>query len=199
MRKVTVDSQYAYTACSMAGICVLEYLPTGIGEDGWRPSLEQGAAALIPNPTRGVVRLAGGVAGDVALQVFDATGQAVTSEAVLQRRTNGGQGLDLTGLPAGLYGLAGTLLIIGTLHFLTAWPLNTTAEEALTAAAREVSFPVGHASAAATFEGWRSRPVWQVLVYSADDPPTSRGLVRVDGVDGAVAGKVHEEQLRTKN
>ena len=103
------------------------------------------------------------------------------------------------GLPAGLYGLAGTLLIIGTLHFLTAWPLNTTAEEALTAAAREVSFPVGHASAAATFEGWRSRPVWQVLVYSADDPPTSRGLVRVDGVDGTVAGKVHEEELRTKN
>ncbi len=37
--------------------------------------------------------------------------------------------------------------------------------------------------------GWRgllSRPTWRVLLYSAEDPPTKRGFVLVDGVDGKV-------------
>jgi len=99
------------------------------------------------------------------------------------------------GLPAGLYMLAGVLAVIGLFHFLSAWELNTTAEEALASAGREVSFPVGHASAAVTFEGWRSRPVWHVLVYAADDPPVTRGLVRVDAVSGAVLGEPFEEPV----
>jgi hypothetical protein len=45
---------------------------------------------------------------------------------------------------------------------------------------------VGHASAAVGFDGWRARPIWNVLVFSADDPPTERGLIRVDAVDGTV-------------
>ena len=99
------------------------------------------------------------------------------------------------GLPSGLYVLAGVLVTIGLFHFLSAWELGTTAEEALVAASREVSFPVGHASAAVTFEGWRSRPVWHVLLYSPDDPPAIRGLVRVDAVSGAVRGEAFEEEV----
>ncbi len=99
------------------------------------------------------------------------------------------------GWPSGMYVLAGLLLLVGGFHFLCAWELTTTAETALAAAGREVSFPVGHASAVVTFEGWRSRPVWQVLVYSADDPPTTRGLVRIDGVDGSVLGEAYEEEV----
>lgn len=99
------------------------------------------------------------------------------------------------GLPAGLYVLAGVLVIIGMFHFVSAWELNTTVEEALAAAGREISFPVGHASAAVTFEGWRSRPVWHVLVYSAEEPPVTRGLVRVDGVKGTVLGEPYEESI----
>jgi len=99
------------------------------------------------------------------------------------------------GLPAGLYLVAGLLLIIGSFHFSSAWKLNTTAEEALAAAGREVSFPVGHASAAVTFMGWRARPVWHVLVYSADDPPVTRGLVRVDAITGTVLGDPYEEAV----
>ena len=34
--------------------------------------------------------------------------------------------------------------------------------------------------------GWRSRPVWNVLVFSADEPPTERGLVRINAVNGEV-------------
>lgn len=101
----------------------------------------------------------------------------------------------LLGLPAGLYVLAGGLAIIGLFHFVAAWELRTSAEDALTSASREVSFPVGHASAAVTFEGWRSRPVWHVMVYAADDPPATRGLVRVDAVSGAVLGEAYEERV----
>jgi hypothetical protein len=64
---------------------------------------------------------------------------------------------------------------------------------ALEAATRSVEFPVGHASAAVGFDGWRSRPVWNVLVFSADDPPSRRGLVRVDAVTGDVIESFTEE------
>ena len=101
----------------------------------------------------------------------------------------------LLGLPAALYVLAAALGLIGLFHFVTAWELNTAAEEALAVAGREISFPIGHASAAVTFEGWRSRPVWQVMVYSADDPPSTRGLVRVDAVTGIGLGKAYEEPV----
>ena len=99
------------------------------------------------------------------------------------------------GLPAGLYVMAGALGLIGLYHFVASWEMGSTAEQALAAAGPEVSFPVGHASAAVTFEGWRSKPVWHVLVYSADDPPSIRGLVRVDAVTGGVLGKAYEEPL----
>jgi hypothetical protein len=35
--------------------------------------------------------------------------------------------------------------------------------------------------------------VWNVLVFSADDPPTERGLVRVDAVNGKVVGTYVEK------
>ena len=99
------------------------------------------------------------------------------------------------GLPAGLFGVAALLAGIGFLFFVAAWRLTTTADEALAVTGRAVSFPVGHASAAVTFAGWRSRPVWQVVAYSADDPPTTRAIVRVDGVSGDVLDEPHEEAV----
>jgi hypothetical protein len=97
------------------------------------------------------------------------------------------------GLPAGIFGIAALMAIVGSINLVMAWRLGTTAEEALAAAGRHVSFPIGHASAAVTFEGWRSRPVWQVVVYSADDPPSTRAIVNVDGLTGAVIGTPYEE------
>lgn len=90
------------------------------------------------------------------------------------------------GLPAGMWLIVGTLVAIGLYHFLAAFDLKVADTDALAIANRHTEFPVGHASASVGFEGWRSRPVWNVLVFSADDPPTQRGLVRVDGVTGAV-------------
>lgn len=97
------------------------------------------------------------------------------------------------GLPAGMYGIAGLLLILGIYHFATAWDLIVGDNRALAEASRRVSFPVGHASAVVVFEGWRSRPIWQVMLYSADEPPSRRGIVRVDAAAGTVIGEPYEE------
>lgn len=90
------------------------------------------------------------------------------------------------GLPAGLLAMAGLLGLIGLYHYLAAWRLRVRDPEALFIANRATDFAVGHASAALGFRGWRARPVWNVLLFSADNPPSQRGLVRVDAVDGTV-------------
>jgi hypothetical protein len=77
-------------------------------------------------------------------------------------------------------------LAVAAYHRYAGWHLAVADHEALETANRATEFAAGHASAALTFEGIRSRPVWNVLVFSAEDPPLSRALVRIDGVDGAV-------------
>lgn len=84
------------------------------------------------------------------------------------------------------------LLAIAGYHFISGWSLAVDQTEALAAASRAVGFPVGHASAQLGWRGWRSRPSWRVLVYSADEPPSRRGLVEVDGVDAAILGEYSE-------
>jgi hypothetical protein len=78
------------------------------------------------------------------------------------------------------------LLAVGAYHLATGWPLAVREVEALVAAAREVGFPVGHASAQLGWRGLLSRPTWRILLYSGEEPPAQRGLVLVDAVDGAV-------------
>jgi hypothetical protein len=85
------------------------------------------------------------------------------------------------------------LLLVGWYHLSTAWPLAVADTDALVAAARAVGFPVGHASAQLGWRGLRSRPTWRILVYSGEDPPSRRGLVLVDGVDGQVLSHFTEE------
>jgi hypothetical protein len=90
------------------------------------------------------------------------------------------------GLPGGMGVAAAGLGALAAYHAITAWHLAVREDRALETANRATEFPVGHASAAMSFEGWRARPVWNVLVFSADDPPTKRGLVRVDALSGEV-------------
>jgi hypothetical protein len=96
------------------------------------------------------------------------------------------------GLPRGMWLIVAAFLIIAAYHLAAGWRLEVREGPALEAANRETSFPVGHASAAVGFVGWRARPVWNVLVFSADEPPSERGLVRVDGVGGEVVGQYVE-------
>ena len=92
----------------------------------------------------------------------------------------------------GLLAAAVTLVVVAAYHGLTAWRLAVDQTEALVVATRTVGFPVGHASAQLTWRGLRSRPTWRILLYSADTPPTKRGLVQVDAVDAAVLGEYTE-------
>lgn len=89
--------------------------------------------------------------------------------------------------------LGGVLLaVIAGYHFVTGWHLEIDQTEALAVASRTVGFPVGHASAQLAWRGLLSRPAWRILVYSADEPPSIRGLVELDAVDGHVLGEYTE-------
>jgi hypothetical protein len=101
----------------------------------------------------------------------------------------------VAGIAAGNGGLAaagGLLALVSAYHFAAAWHLAVDQIDALAVASRTVGFPVGHASAQLGWRGLRSRPSWRILLYSADAPPSRRGLVEVDGVDGSVLGEYVE-------
>ena len=98
----------------------------------------------------------------------------------------------LLGLPAAMWLMVIAFAVIAAYHLAGGWDLQIMDGEALEIANREADFPAGHASAALNFEGWRARPIWNVLMFSADDPPSERGLVRVDGLTGAVTGSYTE-------
>ncbi len=90
--------------------------------------------------------------------------------------------------------IAGVLLgAIAGYHVLAGWHVELDQTAALAAASRAVGFPVGHASAQLGWRGLRSRPSWRILLYSADAPPTQRGLVEVDAVDGKILGQYAED------
>lgn len=91
----------------------------------------------------------------------------------------------------------GVALLVGLAcwHLVASWPLEIDQETALSKAATCVGFPVGHASAAVAFVGWRSRPHWQVIIYSADEPPSQRALVQFDAITGDLAEKVYTEPV----
>lgn len=92
----------------------------------------------------------------------------------------------------GLLVVSGVLAVIALYCLLAGWNLRVDETAALAAATRAVGFPIGHASAQLGWEGLRSRPVWRVLCYSADEPPSMRGLVQIDGVDGHLVGEYLE-------
>jgi hypothetical protein len=93
----------------------------------------------------------------------------------------------------GLIGGGALLAVAAAWYFVAAWPLKIDQTEGLAVASRAVGFPVGHASAQLGWRGLRSRPSWRILLYSADSPPTRRGLVEVDAVDASVLGEYVEE------
>ncbi len=97
------------------------------------------------------------------------------------------------GLPAGMLVMAALFGLVAAWHLASSWRIEVLDPEALETANRAIDFAVGHASAAVGFDSWRARPIWNVLVFSADDPPSQRGLVRVDAVDGHVVETYSEE------
>jgi len=92
----------------------------------------------------------------------------------------------------GMAGAAALFGVVALIHLLASWPLRVDEGGALMTATRTVGFPVGHASAQLAWRGLRSRPTWRILLYSADSPPSQRGLVELDAVDGSVLGEYTE-------
>ena len=88
---------------------------------------------------------------------------------------------------------AAVLTAVGVMSITSGWRMHVDEKEALVAAQQALGFPVGHASAQQVWRGLRSRPTWRVLCYSADEPPTRRGLVLVDAVDGTVVEHLVED------
>lgn len=86
-------------------------------------------------------------------------------------------------------------LALAAWQFASAWPLAIQPEEALGIAGSNVEFPVGHGSAAVMFKGWRSRPRWSVVLYSATEPPDQRALVVIDAGTGEVVEEVYVEDV----
>lgn len=86
-------------------------------------------------------------------------------------------------------------VVLAAWQFLSAWPLRVDEHEAMTTAAAAVDFPIGHSSASVRFHGWRSRPRWSVMLYSATEPPDRRGLVVVDAVDGSIVETPYVEDI----
>lgn len=78
------------------------------------------------------------------------------------------------------------LVAFGIYCMIAGIGLDIDETDALVAATKSVGFPIGHASAQLGWRGLKSRPTWRILAYSAEDPPKSRGLVLIDGVDGSV-------------
>jgi hypothetical protein len=85
------------------------------------------------------------------------------------------------------------LLVLAAYHLASGITLEVNETDALVVATRTVGFPVGHASAQLSWRGLLSRPTWRILLYSAEDPPTMRGLVLIDGVDGHVGDHFVED------
>lgn len=84
---------------------------------------------------------------------------------------------------------------VGIFALSSGWRLKLDEKQALVDAQQAVGFPVGHASAQQVWHGIRSRPTWRVLCYSAEDPPTRRGLVLVDAIDGTVVEQLVQDNL----
>ncbi|MFQ5966617.1 MAG: hypothetical protein ACE5MI_03280 [Acidimicrobiia bacterium] len=101
------------------------------------------------------------------------------------------------GLPTGLWIAAGGLVLLASYHFATAWKVTIDERAALQTAGSSVDFAVGHASAALRFEGFLSRPVWSVILYSASEPPTKRALVRIDARSSTLRAEPYVEEIET--
>lgn len=88
---------------------------------------------------------------------------------------------------------AALLAVAGAISVTSGWRMHVDEKQALVEAQQAIGFPVGHASAQQVWFGLRSRPTWRVLCYSTEEPPTRRGLVLVDAVDGHVVQHLVED------
>jgi hypothetical protein len=86
----------------------------------------------------------------------------------------------------GFLGAAILLSLVGLFSLSSSWRMTVDEKLALVHATRAVGFAAGHASAQQVWRGFRSRPTWRVMCYSAQEPPLQRGLVLIDAIDARI-------------
>ena len=86
----------------------------------------------------------------------------------------------------GFLGAAILLSLVGLFSLSSSWRMTVDEKLALVHATRAVGFAVGNASAQQVWRGFRSRPTWRVMCYSAQEPPLQRGLVLIDAIDARI-------------
>ncbi len=96
------------------------------------------------------------------------------------------RGSDAVLVNNGMLFAAAILVVVGAYSFVSGYGTDVDEQEALVAAIKHIGFPVGHASAQMGWRGLLSRPMWKILLYSAEEPPKHRGFVVVDAVDGSI-------------
>lgn len=104
-------------------------------------------------------------------------------------RAGGGDGVLVNG---GMLFAAVLLALAGAFQLISGGELEVDEQDALRQVAKVVEHPIGHASAQMAWRGWTSRPTWHILWYSAQRPPTHRGMATVDGYDGTVLSSFTE-------
>lgn len=85
------------------------------------------------------------------------------------------------------------LALAGLYAILAGADLAVDERDALILAGADLGVVVGYASAQLGWRGLLSRPTWRILLYSAEQPPTTRALVFVDGIDGRIVDKIVED------
>jgi hypothetical protein len=85
------------------------------------------------------------------------------------------------------------LAVLGLICLTSGWKLGLDEKEALAKATGAVGWPIGHASAQMAWRGLRSRPIWRILAYSIEEPPTRRAFVIIDAVDGRTIEQFTED------
>ena len=101
----------------------------------------------------------------------------------------------LAGMSEGFWIITIAFVALAAIHRLAAHKLLVDQAAALDIAGSRVEFTVGHASAALAFTGWRAKPIWNVIVYSAVEPPDQRTLIQIDGLTGELVDEVYTEPL----
>lgn len=102
------------------------------------------------------------------------------------------RGTDAVLVNSGMYAAALILVVVGAYSWVSGYDTAVDEQDALVAAIKHIGFPVGHASAQMGWRGLLSRPMWKILLYSAEEPPQQRGFVMVDAVDGSILEELIE-------
>ncbi len=103
------------------------------------------------------------------------------------------RGSDAVLVNNGMYFAAAILVVVGVYSWISGYDTAVDEQDALVAAIKHIGFPVGHASAQMGWRGLLSRPMWKILLYSAEEPPQHRGFVMVDAVDGSILEDLIED------